>query len=196
LVFFAASLSIYRTSILLRHFDANYGVRSLQADQSPPAKLRIRVQNPDSKYARVVLWNDKADWIFPLKSASTFKLSKAKLLDAIDEEYDDKNDNDPTRLYDQSDSADLPTLERPKWPNHEFDPHCLPAASWQTSFHPTCNEIHSNADMKQVLIDGEFSLLSRKGYWRHAWLHHKEYVSKDRSQYATHSSKTVWKTLK
>lgn len=117
LVFFATSVSIYRTSILLRHFDANYGVRSLQADQSPPAKLRIRVQNRDSNYARVVLWNENADRIFPLKAASTFKLSKAKLFHAIDDEYDDKNDNDvgidPTRLYDQSDSADLPTLERP-----------------------------------------------------------------------------------
>jgi hypothetical protein len=123
-------------------------------------------------------------------------------MDTIDDEFGDKNGfdliSDPTRLYDQYDSTDLPTLERPKWPRHEFDPHCLPAASWQTTFHPTCNEIHSGADMKQVLVDGKLSLLSQKGYWRHAWLHHDENVRLYNSleKEPNFPNKTVWKTLK
>ena len=200
LVLFATTVSIYRTSTLLRHFDANYGVRSLQADLNPTTKLRIRAQSIAYNTPRVVLWDEDANWIFPLKAASSFELSKTKMFDVIDDDYDNKNDDalsiDPTRLYDQNDSADLPTLERQKWPNHEFDPHCLPAASWQSTFHPTCNEIHSSADIKQVLVDGEFSLLSRKGYWRHAWLYDKENVRNDNLQNTSAFSQTVWKTLK
>ena len=192
LVFFAATVSICRTTSLLRHFDAIYAVRSLNAVQNPQTKLRVRFQSADINNPRVVFWDENAEFIL--------QLSKFKSFDLTDEEYNDDNENDlaidPTRQYDHNDSADLPTLERPKWPNHEFDPHCQPAASWQTTFHPTCNEIHSSADIKQVLVDGEFSLLSRKGYWRHAWLHHKEYVRNDKSQSTMQASKTVWKTLK
>ncbi len=190
LVFFATTVSIFRTSTLLKDIDANYGWRSLQV--SAPSKLRVRFQNVHSGSRRVVFWDDNADMFLPQRVSSTFKLSNRIAFDNVDIEYNDDNDvgirMDPTRQYDKNDSADLPTLERPQFPNHEFDPHCLPAASWQTTFHPTCNEVHSRADIKQVLVDGEFSLLSRKGYWRHAWLHHVEYVSL--------SSKTVWKTLK
>ena len=202
LVFFAATVSICRASTLLRHFDSSYGARLLEADQSQSSatKLRNRLQSTEFIHPRVVLWNMNADWILPLKTASTFQLSTAKRFDLFDDEYNDDNANDlnfdPTRLYDQYDSADLPTLERPKWPTHEFDPYCIPAASWQTTFHPNCNDIHSSADMKQALVDGEFSLLSRKGYWRHAWLHHKEFVWNTETQYIIPFHKTVWKTLK
>lgn len=199
LVFFAATVSICRTSTLLRHFESSYGARLLKADQSSATKMRNRLQSTDFIHPRVVLWNN-ADWILPLKTASTFQLYKAKTFNLFDDKYKDENDNDlnvdPTQQYDQHDSADLPTLERSKWPNHEFDPNCIPAASWQTTFHPTCNDIHSSADTKQTLVDGEFSLLSRKGYWRHAWLHRKEFVRNDELQYRIPFSQTVWKTLK
>lgn len=192
LVFFATTVSIFRTSTLLKHIEANYDWRSLQVVQSAPSKLRVRFQNIYSGSPRVVFWDENADMILPRRVSSDFKLSNRIASDHVDIENNDENDvdirMDPTRQYDKNDSADLPTLERPQFPNHEFDPHCLPAASWQTTFHPTCNEIHSRADIKQALVDGEFSLLSRKGFWRNAWLHHVEYVSLP--------SKTVWKTLK
>ena len=194
LVFFVIIISIYRTSNLLQHFDANYVARSLQADQRSLTKVRVRLQHTGSTNPRVVFWEKNANWLMPPQRSSNLQRSMAKNVDSVFKEYSDDADDDlsidPTQQYDQNDSADLPTMERANWPNHEFDPHCLPAASWQTTFHPTCNEVHSGADWKQLLVDGEFTLLSRKGYWRHAWLHHKE------SLLSIPSSKSVWKTLK
>lgn len=198
LVLFATTISVYRTSTLLRYFDAYYAGRSLQADQSSSTKLRVRLQKTWSTVPRVVFLDENADWIFHQQNSATLHRSIVKIFDPIDMEGNDDTDedlaNDPTRRYDNNDSADLPTLERPNWPNHEFDPHCRPAASWQTTFHPTCNEIHSGADLKQVLTDGDFTMLSSKGYWRHAWLHHPK--KNDMPYFSSPTSKAVWKMLK
>jgi hypothetical protein len=202
LVFLAIFISLYRTSILLRHFDANYGARSLQADQSSTTKLRVRLQYTGPTNPRVVQWDENVDWILTPQYSSTRHHSMTKVFRPVDVENKDNNDDDedlrvdPTRQYDQNDSADLPTMERTNWPDHDFDPHCLPAASWQTTFHPNCNEVHAGADFKQALVEGEFTLLSRKGYWRYAWLHHKDYFRNEMSHLSIASNKAVWKTLK
>lgn len=92
---------------------------------------------------------------------------------------------DPTRVYDQVDSADFPQMERRLWPRHEFDSDCEPMAKWQSDFHPVCNEIHATADIGQHVIDQKWHLLSNKGFWRHVWRHQ-----------ADGSVATVWKTFK
>ena len=94
-------------------------------------------------------------------------------------------DSDPTRVYDQVDSADFPQMERRLWPQHEFDSDCEPMAKWQSDFHPVCNEIHATADIGQNVIDQQWHLLSNKGFWRHVWRHQ-----------ADGSPATVWKTFK
>jgi len=94
---------------------------------------------------------------------------------------------DTTRFYDQGDSVDFPEMEVRKWPQHEFDSDCEPMANWQSDFHPVCNEIHAVADIRQSLVDEELSLLSDKGFWRHAWRHEERIGD---------SATTVWKTFK
>jgi hypothetical protein len=203
LLLFATTVSISRTYSLLSNFDTSDGTRSLQIDQatsrSASRNVRVRIEFTMNSCPRVISWNETSDWIVPLTHRSTFGVPAKNLYDTIDthEVYiDDDYITDPTRQYDQTDSADLPTLERPKWPKHDFDPHCQPAASWQSTFYPTCNEIHSGADLRQALIDGHFSLLSRKGYWRHAWLYQKEAIVNATMKITLASSQTVWKTLK
>lgn len=98
---------------------------------------------------------------------------------------EEEGEMDATRYYHiVADSRELPGMERRQWPRHEFDPNCEPSAKWQSSFYPVCNEIHAGADLRQVLIDGDFSLLSNKGFWRHAW------------RYDAGGATTVWKTFK
>ena len=92
---------------------------------------------------------------------------------------------DATRLYDQVDSSDFPKMERRLWPHHEFDSDCEPMATWQSDVHPVCNEIHAAADIRQTLIDDNWTILSNKGFWRHVWRHR-----------ADRSTSTVWKTFK
>lgn len=97
---------------------------------------------------------------------------------------------DLTRYYQVADSKDHPTMERRKWPNHEFDPHCIPSAQWQSEFHPVCNDIHATVDLRQTILSGELTLLSNKGFWRHAWRHNQTDAT------GNQSAVTVWKTFK
>jgi hypothetical protein len=194
LVLFAAAVSISRTCTLLRNFDTSSAnrLRSLHMGQRRVSlKLQFQAQPIYLAQSRVVYWNERS---------TLSLLSKKRNSTKITEKYSDEPYDhyliDPTRRYDQSDSEDLPTLEQPQWPNHEFDPHCQPAASWQRTFHPTCNEIHAGVDIQQVLIDREFSLLSSKGYWRHAWLYQTEAKRSNIMKFTFPASKTVWKTLK
>lgn len=97
----------------------------------------------------------------------------------------EEEDLDPTRLYPVGNSEDFPTMERRLWPEHEFDRHCQPSAQWQSTFHPVCNDIHTVVNLHQGLIQQDVTLLSGKGFWRHAWKHEE----------ASHNT-TVWKTFK
>lgn len=92
--------------------------------------------------------------------------------------------SDITRFYANGDSADF-NMERRLWPKHEFDPHCVPMDDWQNTFHPVCNDMHASGIVDN-LMDQSLSLLSAKGYWRHAWRHDNN---------ATNTT-TVWKTFK
>ena len=94
---------------------------------------------------------------------------------------------DDTRFYPVGNSKDdFRSMERRRWPRHEWDPHCEPSAKWQSHFHPVCNDIHAVADLQQALVTEQLSLLSSKGFWRHAWHHAKENTTET----------TVWKTFK
>jgi hypothetical protein len=106
---------------------------------------------------------------------------------------DDDEIEDVTRYYPDGDSGDYPEMERRMWPQHEFDPHCKPSAKWQSTFHPVCNEIHAVADLRQGLVDEDLSLLSSKGFWRHAWRHQLGGVNASTTD---PSATTVWKTFK
>jgi hypothetical protein len=68
---------------------------------------------------------------------------------------------DETRYYDRVDSMDTPGMEHRRWPLHDFDPHCVPSAQWQSMFYPVCNEIHAGLDFRQAIIDDHFALLRR-----------------------------------
>lgn len=111
-----------------------------------------------------------------------------------EDEIVDDDDDDVTRYYPVGDSRDdFPEMERRLWPQHEFDPHCKPSAKWQSTFYPVCNEIHAVADLRQGLVDDDLSLLSSKGFWRHAWRHQLGGVNASSTDpLAT----TVWKTFK
>lgn len=101
-------------------------------------------------------------------------------------------DPDEARIGGVNDDMD-PVTELRKWPRHEFDPHCQPSAAWQNANFPVCNDIHAGADLRQALIDEEFSILSGNGFWRHAWRHRIGGVNAA----ATDASLgTVWKTFK
>jgi hypothetical protein len=102
---------------------------------------------------------------------------------------DNSTDSDLTRYYPVGTSNDYPAMERRRWPNHEFDPHCIPSAKWQSEFHPVCNDIHATVNIREALLSGELSLLSNKGFWRHAWRYNQ-------TEAGNHSSVTVWKTFK
>jgi hypothetical protein len=58
-------------------------------------------------------------------------------------------------------------------------------ADWQTTFYPVCNELHAT-DMPDSLVDTDLNLLSRKGFWRHAW----------QMDEGNQNTTTVWKTFK
>lgn len=100
---------------------------------------------------------------------------------------------DETRYYHIGDSRDFPKMERRHWPVHDFDPHCVPSAKWQSTFYPVCNDIHAETDVRQALIDADLSLLSSKGFWRHAWRHQ---VGRENGTKTNQTSTTVWKTFK
>jgi hypothetical protein len=109
--------------------------------------------------------------------------------------------DDWTRFYPEGDSNDFPTMERRLWPKHEFDPHCIPMAKWQSEFYPVCNDIHANANLREAILSGQLSLLSNKGFWRHAWRFTSQ-PTKTLVDNVTASAPpptpevTVWKTFK
>lgn len=101
---------------------------------------------------------------------------------------------DLTRYYPVGSSKDFPKMERRRWPRHEFDPNCVPSAEWQSSFYPVCNDIHATADLRDALISGSLSLLSNKGFWRHAWRF--DQLQTNATKDTVSEETTVWKTFK
>lgn len=106
---------------------------------------------------------------------------------------------DVTQTYDYTDSSDHDgKMERRIFPLHENDDHCEPMADWQSTFYPTCNEFHS-FDAPGALVERDFWMLSKKGYWRHAWevveQHDKKWTDKTWKKYP-HDSSIVLRTFK
>jgi hypothetical protein len=102
---------------------------------------------------------------------------------------------DITRFYSDPNvsSADLPSMERRLYPQHEFDPHCEPMdPSWQSTFHPQCNDVHAHDMWDGLVEENSLSLLSAKGYWRHAWKKRELFADGQRAG----RDVTVWKTFK
>lgn len=93
---------------------------------------------------------------------------------------------DNTQLYPILDSSDerLRLMEiREPYTTEE----CVPMQDWQTTSHPSCNEMHQLplADLG-VDDDMDFLLVGTKGYWRHAW----------RVNFQDNADTVVLKTLK
>jgi hypothetical protein len=101
-------------------------------------------------------------------------------------------EDDPTRFYPDESSNDLPNMEVRRYPRHETDPNCEPIdPSWQSTFHPICNDMHASS-MMDNLKEESLTLLSAKGFWRLAWKQQDNYNKHD-----VHRNKTtVWKTFK
>ena len=116
------------------------------------------------------------DVIYPLKPSRT--------VSTIDSEPD------RTRFYPDPNisSRDLPFMEPRIYPKHEYDPHCEPIdPSWQSSFYPVCNEMHSQG-MADALREDSLSILSIKGSWRLAW--------RKKDMFGAGDAIAVWKTFK
>jgi hypothetical protein len=80
---------------------------------------------------------------------------------------------DPTQLYGVLDSGD----ERVKMMERRpplVQGECVPMQEWQTTFHPSCNQLHESIDLARVGATpqhsgSELDLFGTKGYWRNAW---------------------------
>jgi hypothetical protein len=80
---------------------------------------------------------------------------------------------DPTQLYGILDSGD----ERVKMMERRpplVQGECVPMQEWQTTFHPSCNQLHESIDLARVgakpqQSGSELDLFGTKGYWRNAW---------------------------
>ncbi|KAL7581465.1 hypothetical protein ACA910_022040 [Epithemia clementina (nom. ined.)] len=78
---------------------------------------------------------------------------------------------DRTQLYGVLDSSDprvRDSMER-RYPLD--DGECIPMKEWQTSFHPSCNDIHALGleRLGDATTPAQFHLFGTKGYWRNAW---------------------------
>jgi hypothetical protein len=80
---------------------------------------------------------------------------------------------DPTQLYPVLDSSDerAKTMER-RPPLEEGE--CVPMQEWQTTYYPSCNQLHESVDVGSAGVPkeksgSEFWLFGTKGYWRNAW---------------------------
>jgi hypothetical protein len=76
---------------------------------------------------------------------------------------------DNTQLYSILDSSDerLGHMER-REPYSEGE--CVPMQDWQTTFHPSCNDMHEIAIENMGEDNGNhFNLFGTKGFWRYAW---------------------------
>jgi len=77
--------------------------------------------------------------------------------------------SDNTQLYGVLDSGDerINTMEirQPL-----ADGECVPMQEWQTTFHPSCNDMHG-MDMSSLgeSSGDRFTLFGTKGFWRNAW---------------------------
>jgi len=108
--------------------------------------------------------------------------------------------HDQTRWYAHGDSSDFRGMERRQWPEHPFQKKCVPMHKWQSTQFPSCNKIHEEMDWTHNLIHEQLSLLSSKGFWRHAWKYDEDGRNNTNSSAATNrtttNSITVWKTFK
>ena len=104
---------------------------------------------------------------------------------------------DATQYYHKMDSSDADdTMERKIFPEHEqYNTTCTPLSTWQTTFHPTCNEFHSHSMLQDVNNDA-LSILSTKGFWRYAWELQDEQENSNSSATTNHASSIVFKNLK
>jgi len=81
--------------------------------------------------------------------------------------------SDNTQFYGELDSAD-PKLSFMELREPQVQGECVPVAEWQTTFHPSCNNLHEY-DLRDV--NEKATLFGKKGYWRHAWhleQHHEQ----------------------
>jgi hypothetical protein len=209
LVLFAAALSISRVHQAVRQYNAQ--VSNVTGGMYTGRGLRSRVYYwrlasealHQHSYRRRVVFFDGIPWTVTEKSdrlgekapyEKRFRPAGYPLvLRPLSDSTTAEDALDVTRYYSIGDSKDFPGMERRQWPRHEFDPHCEPSAKWQSTFHPVCNEIHAGADLRQTLVDKDLSLLSSKGFWRHAWRHQ---VGGLNATTTVPSSTTVWKTFK
>lgn len=84
--------------------------------------------------------------------------------------------SDITQYYPIADSVDdsrvQTSMERHTFPrrgdNSESKDDCVPIANWQMNLFPTCNHLHT-VDFRKELASDSLTLLSDKGFWRHAW---------------------------
>jgi len=77
---------------------------------------------------------------------------------------------DNTQLYSILDSSDE-RVRKMELREPLVKGECVPMKEWQTTFHPTCNQIHE-VGMERVgddTEDSDFLLFGTKGYWRNAW---------------------------
>lgn len=180
LIFFAAIVSLSRTHTMLRLYAFHEGIRSLTIEQT---RLRNAMHSKNSTYRRMTYLVQVKGWNSSIYNRKFLQSSSFSSMDDVVNAF--------AYSTKDMDSSDSPNIERPYWPQHEFDPHCQPATPWQSTFYPNCNDIHSGVDIRQAFVDAEFSLLSRKGYWRLTWLHEK-----DSRRTTAPALKTVWKTHK
>jgi hypothetical protein len=80
---------------------------------------------------------------------------------------------DPTQLYPVLDSRDERAKTMERRPPLE-DGECIPMSEWQTTYHPSCNQLHESLDVSAAGVPkeqsgAEFWLFGTKGYWRNAW---------------------------
>jgi hypothetical protein len=80
---------------------------------------------------------------------------------------------DPTQLYPVLDSRDERAKTMERRPPLE-DGECVPMQEWQTTYHPSCNQLHEALDVARLgaareKSGSEFFLFGTKGYWRNAW---------------------------
>ena len=114
-------------------------------------------------------------------------------IDQDDDAVEPESMQDLTRWYPQIDSSDERFhMERKVWPRHEIDPeHCHPMHAWQSTSFPVCNTIHE-MNIQQSVVKKDLDLISKKGFWRHAWGSQDVFARNN----TTTPRRMVWKTFK
>lgn len=156
------------------------GPEHRELDTLPPPSFGFMVEKHQS-HPRIVFFDGEA-WSRSSSSYSTVSNRNDVNLTL--------NAGDETRLYSVMDSADAVHMEKRIWPEHEFDSKCKPMADWQSSMFPVCNDVHAQGLLVDNIVDDRFSLLSSKGFWRHAWKYNSTDVGR------TTNTTTVWRTFK